>query len=75
MERLHCFFLFGWIKLRFGVGSSGGSRQNLDRVLIQKSLVKNEIFVRFRSNLDILMGFQKPFDPVWIRHWVVILGF
>ena len=49
---------------------SGGSRQNFDRVLIQKNLTKNDIFVHFHSNLEILTGFQKPCDPVWIRHWI-----
>ena len=47
---------------------SGGSRQNVDLVLSQKNLAKNEIFVHYHSNLEILTGFQKPFDPVWIRH-------
>ena len=31
---------------------SGGSRQNVDRVLSQKNLAKNEIFVQFHSNLE-----------------------
>ena len=39
-----------------------------DRVLSQKNLAKNEVFVRFHSNLEILIGFQKPRDPAWIRH-------
>ena len=50
---------------------SGGSRQNVDRVLSQKNLANNEICVHFHSNLEILTGFQKPCDPVWIRHWSV----
>ena len=49
---------------------SGGSGQNVDRVLSHKNLTKNEIFVHFHSNLEILTGFQKPYDPVWIRHWI-----
>ena len=49
---------------------SGGSRQNVDRVLSQKNLAKNEIFVHFHSNLEILTGFQKPCDLVWIRHCI-----
>ena len=40
--------------------NSGGSRQNVDRVLSQKNLAKNEIFVHFHSKLEILTGFQKP---------------
>ena len=44
--------------------TSGGSRQNVDRVLNQKNLAKNESFVHFRSNLEILTGFQRPgLDP------------
>ena len=49
---------------------SGRSRQNVDQVLSQENLAKNEIFVDFHSNLEILGGFQKTCDPVWIRHWV-----
>ena len=41
---------------------------NFDRVLSQKDLAKNEVFVHFQSNSQILTGFQKPRDPVWIRH-------
>ena len=48
--------------------SSGGSRQNFDRVLSQKSPVKNEIFVHFHSSSEILTRFQKPSDSVWTRH-------
>ena len=44
---------------------SGGSRPNVDRVLSQKSHAKNEIFVHFHSNLEILTRFQKICDPVW----------
>ena len=47
---------------------SGRSRQNVERVLSQENLTKNEIFVHFYSNLEILTGFRKPYDPVWIRH-------
>ena len=47
---------------------SGGSRQTADWVLSQKNLTKNEIFVRFYSNLESLTGFQKPCDLVCIRH-------
>ena len=50
---------------------SGGSRQNFDRVLCKKNLTKNEIFFHFHSNLEILTGFQKPCDQVWIRHWMM----
>ena len=46
--------------------SSGGSRQNFDLVLSQKSPVKNEIFVNFHSTLEIFTRFQKPCDSVWI---------
>ena len=44
---------------------SGGSRPNVDRVLSQKNLAKNEIFVHFHSNLEILTRFQKICDLVW----------
>ena len=50
-------------------GPSGGSRQNFDQVLSQENLAKTEAFVHFHSNLESLTGFQKPCDPVWIRHW------
>ena len=53
----------------FLTGSSGGSRQNVDWVMNQKNLAKNEILVHFHSNLEILTGFQEPCDRVWIRHW------
>ena len=43
---------------------SGGSRQNVDWVRSQKNLTKNEIFVHFHSNLELLTGFQKLCDPV-----------
>ena len=33
---------------------------------------KNEVFVHFHSNLEILTGFQKPCDPVWIRHRIYL---
>ena len=36
------------------VGVSGGSRQNFDRVLSQKTLTKNVIFADIHSNLEIL---------------------
>ena len=49
---------------------SGGSRQNVDQVLSQKNLMKNEIFAHFHSNLENLTGFQKPCDPLWICHWM-----
>ena len=51
-------------------GISGGSRRNVDQILDQKNLAKkkNEIFVHFHSNLDILTMFQKRCDSVCIRH-------
>ena len=54
----------GPLKLAERKMTSGGSRQNVDRVLNQKNLTKNEIFVHFQSNLEILTGFQRPgLDP------------
>ena len=50
------------------IHASGRSRQTVDRVLSQINLSKHEIFVHFHSNLEILTGFQKPCDLVWIRH-------
>ena len=54
---------------------SGRSRQNVDRILSQKNQAKNEIFVYFHSNLEILTGLQKPCDSVWIRHQNCLQGF
>ena len=31
--------------------------------------MKNDIFVHFHSNLEILVRFHKPHDTTWIRHW------
>ena len=45
---------------------------DLDKMLTgfgaRKTLQKNEIFVHFHSNLELLTGFQKLCDPVWICH-------
>ena len=54
--------------------SSGRSRQNFDLVLSEKNLAKNEVFVHFQSNLEILTGFQKPCDLVWICHSAIQKG-
>ena len=43
-------------------------RQKVDRVLSQKNFAKNDIFVYFHCDLEILTGFWEPCDPVWIRH-------
>ena len=45
------------------VTHSGGSRQYFDRVLSERNLEENEIFVHFDSKLESLTGFQKPRDP------------
>ena len=54
---------------------NGRSRQNVDRVPSLKNLIKDEIFVRFHSNLGILTEYQKPCDTVWIRYWLKQLCF
>ena len=38
--------------------------------VLSKKAGKKEIFVHFNSILEILTRFQKPYDLVWICHWV-----
>ena len=73
-NKVTCNLLIVSQKRESAVWNSGGSRQNFDRVLSQKNIAKNDVLAHSHSNLAILTGFQKPCNPVWIRHCEIIRG-